>query len=344
MKAKGVRAVGLPQQAAGQQPVGLRRRAADRIAEAGLDQALRRPRQHIEIDEHAIGRDRGQRFLVTMDGDRGIDGGIAVHRWRGGEDGAAFALPRGRIFGEIVDRARADGDIGAGFCALLHDAIRRLVVGMRAVAQPDRNRLAERCERRLDPLAQRLMRVVVREDRMRLRQVERLDELGFAAGKRRPMTTDFTGTWRRSPVSGSRQSSGEQFLQDVHRSCLDGSQHRLALITHALDTLREGLLEHRRADGEGIGARSRHRLDSLGRIDAAGDDEIAVIAEAAARCPDEIERIRLGRAVGQEIDAWTAGTHRVSAVGLDIGCRAAEFGRMARRAAGKWIIGGARQL
>ena len=201
---EGCGAVGLPQKAAGEQPVGLCRRAADRIAEAGLDQAFRRSREDVEIDEHTIGQDRRQGFLVAMDGDRGIDGGIAVHRWRGGKDGAAFALPRGRILGEIANRPRAHGDIGAGFSALLHDAIRRLVVGVGAVAQSDRNRLAEGCERRLDPLTQRFMRVVVRKDRMRLGRSSACTSSASLPARDGRMTTDFTGTWRRSPVSESR--------------------------------------------------------------------------------------------------------------------------------------------
>ena len=56
----------------------------------------------------------GSDFLMAVLGDGGADRGIAVHRGRRAEDGIGLAIEEGRVFAEIVDGARADGDQGIG--------------------------------------------------------------------------------------------------------------------------------------------------------------------------------------------------------------------------------------
>ena len=122
---------------------------------------------------------------MAIDGDRRVDRGIAVHRGGGGEDGTALALPGGGIFGEIADAARTHRDIGPGALAFLHHAPSRPVIRMRALAEPDRDDFAQRRQCRLHPVSQGGMGIVVGNNGERPRQIECLDEIAFAARKRR---------------------------------------------------------------------------------------------------------------------------------------------------------------
>ena len=97
-----------------QQPVGLRRRPAERIAQTGANHPRRRAGQHLEIHEDRPRRRGRQRLLVTVDGDRGVHRRVAVHRRRRGEDHIRLAVLRRRVLAQVVDGPGADRDERVG--------------------------------------------------------------------------------------------------------------------------------------------------------------------------------------------------------------------------------------
>src|SRR5208282_6344044 len=80
------------------------------------------------------------------------------------------------------------------------------------------------------------------------------------------------------------------------------------------------------------------RGDALGRIDRTRDDEHAPAAEAAPAGGDKVERLGLGRAIGENVDARAAFRGESLALRLDVPRRAAEPRRMADGPAGEGEI------
>src|SRR5205085_9419214 len=97
---------------------------------------------------------------------------------------------------------------------------------------------------------------------------------------------------------------------------------------------RESAVEYRRADGEGIRARSGERVDLFHRMHAARDDQPAG-TDTAPRGVHERQRIRFGGAVREEIDATAAALARGARITLDLRRRAFEPRRMTDRPTGE---------
>jgi len=107
----GLLEIGGAQQPVRHPPVGLRDRAGETIREAGGGEVGRRGGGHLEVDEEARRRVRGQRHLqAAVEGERCRGGCVAVHRGGGGEHAIAPVVQPRHVFAEVVDRAGADRD------------------------------------------------------------------------------------------------------------------------------------------------------------------------------------------------------------------------------------------
>ena len=80
---------------------------------------------------------------------------------------------------------------------------------------------------------------------------------------------------------------------------------------------------------------ARTAATRCGGIDRTGDDHRALVAKPAPAGGDEIERVGLGRAIGENVDARAALLRESPAVRLDLRRRAAEPRRMADGLAGE---------
>ena len=105
-----------------------------------------------------------------------------------------------------------------------------------------------------------------------------------------------------------------------------GRHDVLELGRHEASARREGSVENRRADGEGVGTGFGQGANARRRIDAASDHEIAV--HGAARGAHQLERVRLGRPVGQQVGARTAQLGKAPAVARHLFRAAAKLGGM----------------
>ena len=171
------------------------------------------------------------------------------------------------------------------------------------------------------------------------------------------MRTSLTGTAIGAPPSGIAIVAAQQSVERVrarrgvaHRSRrMRGRRGRscrhlrrfVASLEDVLDLAperslgrRERAVEDRRSDREGVDAGFAERVDTLRRIHAAGDDQL-FSRQRVARRPDEVERVGLGRPIGEKIHAAAAQIARTPAMVGDERRRASQPGRMADRVAGK---------
>ena len=166
------------------QPVGLRRGATEAVAEAGANEPDRRRRKNLEIEESAqrgLGR---QRQLVSVDGDGGVERGVAVHRRRRTEHAVWLAVPGAGILAEIVDRSRSNRDQRIASARRSANLVDGFAVRMDPVWQDDACNGEAAGERAFDPLTKDLMGGLIADHRDRLPEIEARDQIGFRAGER----------------------------------------------------------------------------------------------------------------------------------------------------------------
>jgi hypothetical protein len=105
---------------------------------------------------------------------------------------------------------------------------------------------------------------------------------------------------------------------------------------------RERAVEGRRTDGEGVDSGLGQCPNALRRADAAGNDQLA--RKLVASGADQVERLRVDRAVGQQVDPRAAQSLGPAAVLRDVGGTACQTGRMALGTARERIVGDAAAL
>ena len=201
-----------------EQPVRLRRGAAQRIAEPRADHPRGRCRQHAEVHEDTHGRNGRQRHLVAVDRDGRVLRRVAVHRRRGREDRVGLAILRSGIFAEVVDRSRTDRDQRVRVRACVPNDIHGGGIGVRYPVEHDRDDRGYARERPLDPLSQHGARRRIADHSDAASQPQRCDEVRLVAGKTALDRHGPNGDLDRRAAVRVRPFAAQQLIERVRRS------------------------------------------------------------------------------------------------------------------------------